>query len=42
MERTAKESEVRRLQTKLAELESFVGYLRKEKGELEQKASKLR
>ncbi len=42
MERTAKENEVRRLQVKLAELESFVDYLRKEKGELEQKASKLR
>ncbi len=42
MERTAKENEVKRLQTKLAELESFVAYLRKEKGELEQKASKLR
>ena len=42
MERTAKENEVKRLQAKLAELESFVGYLRKEKGELEQKASKLR
>ena len=42
MERAAKENEVKRLQAKLAELESFVGYLRKEKGELEQKASKLR
>ena len=42
LERTAKENEVKRLQTKLAELEGFVGYLRKEKGELEQKASKLR
>jgi predicted RNase H-like nuclease (RuvC/YqgF family) len=42
MERTAKENEVRRLEAKLAELESFVGYLRKEKGELEQKASRLR
>ncbi len=42
LERTAKENEVRRLQTKLAELEAFVEYLRKEKGELEQKASKLR
>jgi len=42
MERTAKENEVKRLQTKLAELESFVEYLRKEKGELEQKASKVR
>ncbi len=40
--RTAKENEVRRLQSKLAELELFVDYLRKEKGELEQKASKLR
>ncbi|MDA4124838.1 MAG: hypothetical protein OK438_05255 [Thaumarchaeota archaeon] len=42
MERTAKENEVKRLQTRLADLESFVSYLRKEKGELEQKASKLR
>ena len=42
MQRTAKENEVRRLQTKLAELETFVSYLRKEKGELEQKASRLR
>ena len=42
MERAAKENEVKRLQLKLAELEEFVGYLRKEKGELEQKASRLR
>ena len=42
MEQTAKENEVKRLQTKLAELEGFVSYLRKEKGELEQKASRLR
>ena len=42
MERTAKENEVKRLQEKLSELEGFVGYLRKEKGELEQKASRLR
>jgi predicted RNase H-like nuclease (RuvC/YqgF family) len=42
MEKAAKENEVRRLQTKLAELETFVDYLRKEKGELEQKASKVR
>ena len=42
MERTAKENEVRRLEAKLTELESFVGYLRKEKGELEQRASRLR
>ena len=42
MQRTAKENEVRRLQTKLAELEGFVRYLRKEKGELEQKASRIR
>ena len=41
IERTAKENEVRRLQAKLTELENFVDYLRKEKGELEQKASKL-
>ncbi len=42
LERAAKENEVRRLQAKLAELETFVEYLRKEKGELEQKASRLR
>jgi predicted nuclease with TOPRIM domain len=42
MDRTAKENEVKRLQVKLANLEEFVGYLRKEKGELEQKASRLR
>jgi septal ring factor EnvC (AmiA/AmiB activator) len=42
MDRAAKDSEMRRLQAKLAELEEFVGYLRKEKGELEQKASRLR
>lgn len=42
MEKAAKENEVKRLQLKLAELEEFVGYLRKEKGELEQKASRLR
>jgi septal ring factor EnvC (AmiA/AmiB activator) len=42
LDRTAKENELKRLQAKLNELESFVGYLRKEKGELEQKASKLR
>ena len=42
MERTAKENEVIRLQEKLSELESFVDYLRKERGELEQKVSRLR
>ena len=42
MGRTAKESEVKRLQAKLVELGEFVSYLRKEKGELEQKASRLR
>jgi uncharacterized protein (DUF3084 family) len=42
MDRAAKENELKRLQSKLAELEEFVGYLRKEKGELEQKASRLR
>ncbi|MBI3860127.1 MAG: hypothetical protein HY296_07865 [Thaumarchaeota archaeon] len=42
VERAAKANEVRRLQTKLSELEDFVQYLRKEKGELEQKVSKLR
>jgi len=42
MDRAAKVNEVKLLQAKLAELEDFVGYLRKEKGELEQKASRLR
>ena len=42
VDRAAKENELKRLQAKLAELEEFVGYLRKEKGVLEQKASRLR
>ena len=42
MDKAAKENELRRMQAKLAELEEFVGYLRKEKGELEEKASRLR
>ncbi len=42
MDKAAKENDMKRLQEKLAELEEFVGYLRKEKGELEQKASRLR
>ncbi|MDG6989420.1 MAG: hypothetical protein JRN21_08900 [Nitrososphaerota archaeon] len=42
MDRTAKENDVRHMQEKLADLEEFVRYLRKEKGELEQKASRLR
>jgi len=42
MDRAAREDEVKRLQAKLSALEEFVGYLRKEKGELEQKASRLR
>ena len=40
--KTAKENDVKRLQAKLADLEEFVAYLRKEKGELEQKAARLR
>jgi len=42
LDKTAKENEVRKLEIKLAELEAFVSFLRKEKGELEQKVSKLR
>jgi len=42
VDRAAKDNELKRLQAKLAQLEEFVGYLRKEKGELEQKASRLR
>jgi len=42
IERAAKENEIKRLQSRLGELEEFVTYLRKEKGELEQKASRLR
>lgn len=38
LERTVKESETGRLEAKLAELESYVEHLRKEKDELEQKA----
>jgi predicted RNase H-like nuclease (RuvC/YqgF family) len=42
MARAAKEGEVKLLRNRLAELEEFVTHLRKEKGELEQKASRLR
>ena len=42
MNRAAKEHELKRLQAKLADLEEFVTFLRKEKGELEQKASRFR
>jgi len=38
IERTVKEGETGRLEAKLAELESYVEHLRKEKDELEQKA----
>lgn len=42
LEKLAKDSQVERMEAKLAELESFVDHLRKEKGELEQRASKFR
>lgn len=42
MDQAAKESELKRLQAKIGELEQFVTYLRKERDELEQKASKFR
>ena len=42
MAKTARENEVKRMKDKLSELEEFVNFLRKEKGELEQKASRLR
>lgn len=42
MARAARENEVKLLRDKLAKLEEFVAYLRKERGELEQKASRLR
>jgi hypothetical protein len=42
MDRMAKENELKRLRAKLVDIEEFVGYLRKEKGELEQKASRFR
>jgi septal ring factor EnvC (AmiA/AmiB activator) len=42
MERLSKDSEIDRLETKLTELETYVSHLRKEKGELEQRASKFR
>lgn len=40
IEKAIKDGETGRLEAKLAELESYVEHLRKEKGELEQKASK--
>jgi uncharacterized protein (UPF0212 family) len=39
--KSQKNSEIKELETKLNELEIYVRYLRKEKGELEQKASRL-
>ena len=42
MERLSKDSEIDRLEAKLTELETYVSHLRKEKGELEQRASKFR
>lgn len=42
LDRTAKEAEMKRLRAKLTELEEFVAFLRKEKGELEQKSARLR
>jgi predicted RNase H-like nuclease (RuvC/YqgF family) len=42
VERNAQESDVRRLETKLEQLQSYVSHLRKEKDELEQRASRLR
>jgi DNA-directed RNA polymerase subunit RPC12/RpoP len=39
--KSRKSGEIRELETKLNELEIYVRYLRKEKGELEQKASRL-
>jgi len=42
MDKAAKENELKRLQAKFSELEEFVSYLRKQKGELEQKATRLR
>ncbi len=40
--KSQKNSDIKQLETKLNELETYVRYLRKEKGELEQKASRLR
>jgi predicted RNase H-like nuclease (RuvC/YqgF family) len=42
LQQVLKDSDVKQLQTKLATLEDYVGHLRKEKKELEQKASRLR
>ncbi len=41
MEKAAKENEVKVLRSKFSELQSYVEFLRKEKGELEQKASRI-
>jgi septal ring factor EnvC (AmiA/AmiB activator) len=40
-EKHRKEGEVRELEVRLREIETYVDYLRKQKGELEQKVSKL-
>ena len=42
LERSKKDSESRVLETKLEALDKHVAYLRKEKGELEEKATKFR
>jgi septal ring factor EnvC (AmiA/AmiB activator) len=42
LEKMAKDSEVSKLEAKLAALEDYVEHLRKEKGELEQRVSKFR
>ncbi len=42
LEKAQKDTELKQLETKFNELESYVRYLRKEREELEQKASRLR
>lgn len=42
LDKTKKDSEVRTLETKLDVLQKHVDYLRKEKGELEEKTAKFR
>ncbi len=39
--KSRRDGEIKELETKMNELELYVSYLRKEKGELEQKASRL-
>lgn len=42
LDRTVKDAEIKQLESRLTELQLYVEHLRKEKGELEQRASRFR